>query len=246
MGQRRRSVELLNAAPMTPAPDMKISGLAQCLGPHMAKIVDGDVAKMSHATSTTGGHPMKHSTILAMILLVVSLAACTRNAPDIQSDFDHSANFASFKTFGYASPLGTDVDGYPPLVTQSLKSATRRELEARGYRYVDSEPDLLVNFSARLADVGGVQPVQAQHIPYYGYRRVAVYTAWPSYAYLGNADKYTEGTINIDLVDARRKQLVWEGVAVGRVKDKKLTDPKPGIDNVVAEIFEKYTYRAEP
>lgn len=189
---------------------------------------------------------MRHSTLLAMILLVVSLAACTRNAPDIQADFDHSADFASFKTFGYASPLGTDVDGYPPVVTQSLKSATRRELEARGYRYVDSDPDLLVNFSARLAEAGGLEPVQAQHIPYYGYRRVAVYTAWPSYSYLGNADKYTEGTINIDLVDARRKQLVWEGVAVGRVKDKKLTNPQPGIDNVVGEIFAKYSYRAGP
>lgn len=188
---------------------------------------------------------MRHSTILATILLAASLAACTRNAPDIQSDFDHSANFASFRTFGYASPLGTDVDGYSPVVTQSLKSATRRELEARGYRYADSDPDLLVNFSARLAKVGGSDLVGTQHVGYYGYRRVAVYKAWPSYAY-GDGDKYTEGTLNIDLVDAKLKQLVWEGVAVGRVKDEKLTNPQPAIDAVVGEIFAKYSYRAGP
>ena len=226
-------------------PAMEISGLAWQLFLHMVKIVDGDVLKMSHALSTREGHSMKHSTVLASIVLAASLASCSRSAPDIQSDFDHSANFASFKTFGYASPLGTDVDGYPPVVTQSLKSATRHELEARGYRHVDSDPDLLVNFSARLAEMGGNDMAQRQHVGYYGYRHIAVYQAWPSYAYR-DSDKYTEGTINIDLVDAKRKQLVWEGVAVGRVKDKKLTNPGPAIDNVVGEIFEKYSYRAGP
>ena len=188
---------------------------------------------------------MKHSTVLATILLAASLASCTGSAPDIQSDFDHSANFASYKTFGYASPLGTDVDGYSPVVTQSLKSATRRELEARGYRYADSDPDLLVNFGARLAEKGGSPMVQTQHVGYYGYRRVAVYQAWPSYVYSHNAEKYTEGTINIDLVDAKRKQLVWEGVAIGRVKDKNATNPDASaIGDVVGEIFAKYSYRA--
>jgi hypothetical protein len=47
-------------------------------------------------------------------------------------------------------------------------------------------------------------------------------------------------------VDAERKQLVWEGVAVGRVKDEKLTNPQRAIDNVVGEIFAKYSYRAGP
>ena len=191
-------------------------------------------------------HSTKHATVLATILFAGSLASCSRSAPDIQFDFDPSANFASFKTFGYVSPLGTDVDGYPPVVTQSLKSATRRELEARGYRYADNDPDLLVNFSARLAEVGAKELVQTQHVGYYGYRRTAVYTAWPSYKYLDNADKYTMGTINIDLADARRRQLVWEGVAVGRVKDEKLTNPQAGIDVVVGEIFAKYSYRAGP
>ena len=191
-------------------------------------------------------HSTKHATVLATILLAASIASCTRSTPDIQSDFDHSANFATFKTFGYASPLGTDVDGYSSVVTQSLKSATRRELEARGYRYTESDPDLLVNFSARLAEVGAKELVQTQHVGYYGYRRVAVYNAWPSYKYLDSADKYTMGTLNIDLVDARRKQLVWEGVAVDRVKDEKLSNPEAGIDNVVGEIFAKYSYRAGP
>jgi hypothetical protein len=73
-----------------------------------------------------------------------------------------------------------------------------------------------------------------------------VYKAWPSYVYERSGEKYTKGTLNIDLVDAKRKQLVWEGVAVGRVTDDKLANPEPAIDKAVADIFAKYTYRAAP
>jgi hypothetical protein len=179
--------------------------------------------------------------VSGLALLMAVLASCT-SGRDISSDFDHAANFSAYKTFGYATPLGTEVDGYSTLITQSLKTATRRELETRGYRYADADPDLLVNFSARFVNLGRVDASTEQHVGYYGYRRIAVYKPWPSYAYEGN--DYTEGTLNIDLVDAKRKQLVWEGVAVGRVKDEKLTNPQPAIDDVVGEIFAKYTYRA--
>jgi uncharacterized lipoprotein len=184
-------------------------------------------------------------TPFTMVLLLTLLAACT-SGPQVRSDFDHSANFASYKTFGFVSPLGTDVDGYSTLITQRLKSATQREMEARGYRYTESDPDLLVNFSARLAKKVQVDPLASQQIGYYSYRRVGVYRTWPSYAYQNNVDEYTEGTLNIDLVDAKRKQLVWEGVAVGRVTDDKLANPEPAIDKAVADIFAKYTYRAAP
>lgn len=180
---------------------------------------------------------------LAVVLFAAALASCGKQT-EIQSDFDHSADFASYKTFGYATPLGTEVDGYSDEITQSFKSATRRELESRGYRFVDADPDLLVNFGALLEKKGQSPVANTQHTAYYGYRRTAVYKAWPSYVYERNGEKYTQGTLNIDLVDAKRKQLVWEGVAIGRIKDESLSNPGPGIDKVVREIFAKYTYRA--
>ena len=50
-------------------------------------------------------------TSFTMVLLTTLLTACT-SGPQVRSDFDHSANFASYKTFAFVSPLGTDVDGY--------------------------------------------------------------------------------------------------------------------------------------
>ncbi len=55
---------------------------------------------------------------------------------------------------------------------------------------------------------------------YYGYR-YGLYNAWPMY----DEDRtvtYKVGTLNIDIVDAEKKQLVWEGVAEGRVSEEEL------------------------
>ena len=56
--------------------------------------------------------------------------------------------------------------------------------------------------------------------------------------------QYTEGTLNIDLVDTRRKQLVWEGVAVGEVQNPETAGSPQSVDKAVAEIFAKYPFRA--
>jgi hypothetical protein len=53
-------------------------------------------------------------------------------------------------------------------------------------------------------------------------------------------DTYSEGTLNIDVIDAARKQMIWEGVAVGRVTEKTMENLKPEIDQAVAAIFAKY------
>lgn len=188
---------------------------------------------------------MKLFRMLTMIVLTAVLAACT-TGPQIRTDYDHSANFAAYKTFAFVSPLGTDVDGYSTLITQRLKAATQRELEARGYRYSETNPDLLVNFSARLENKIDIEPAMPPPIGYYGYRAAAFYGPWPAYGFQNNVDQYTQGTLNIDLVDARRKQLVWEGVAVGRVTNEKLANPAPAIDQAVTDIFAKYVYRAGP
>ena len=58
--------------------------------------------------------------------------------------------------------------------------------------------------------------------------------------------QYTEGTLTMDIVDAARKQLAWEGTAVGRVREKDRQNLQPAIDDVMAQIFAQYSYRAPP
>jgi len=112
-------------------------------------------------------------------------------------------------------------------------------MEARGYRYAGTDPDLLLNFNASLTQQTRVR--SDPYAGYYGYRR-GYYGGWPGYA--TTVDQYEQGTLNIDVVDARSKRLVWEGVAVGRVSDKARENREAAIDAAVVQIFQKYPYRA--
>jgi hypothetical protein len=55
---------------------------------------------------------------------------------------------------------------------------------------------------------------------------------------------YKVGTANVDIVDAKRRQLIWEGVAEGRLTREVMENPQPAIESVVAELFSRYPGRA--
>jgi hypothetical protein len=173
---------------------------------------------------------------------LLALAGCA-STPDVRSDFDRSVDFSQYKTFAFANPLGTDRSGYQTLVSQHLKAAARRELEARGMRLDESAPQVLVNFNAALSEKLRVSPMPAPTMGlgfgrgYYGYR-MGMYGTFPLYE--ERVSQYTEGTLNIDIVDARRKQLVWEGVVKGTVTQKTMDNLQPAIDAAVTAAFARY------
>ena len=48
------------------------------------------------------------------------------------------------------------------------------------------------------------------------------------------------GTLVVDVVDAARRQMVWEGLALGRVTQTSAQDLAPVLDRVVAEMFQEF------
>jgi hypothetical protein len=212
----------------------------------------------SAARRAGSGHPgrlmMKSTYSLATLALSLALGACATtsgggNAPNIRVDYDHSANFSAYKTFAFVAAPGTDVEHLPPEITADLKAATRHELEARGYRFVDAHPDLLVNFAAKLSEQTRNDNLANQQVGYYGYRQtnlVPVYRTWSTYTFDNDTTSYVEGTLNVEIIDAARSQMVWEGVAIGEVKNpnQPVSQIAPMINKVVAEIFQKYPFKA--
>ena len=181
--------------------------------------------------------------VFAVAGLMLFVASCA-SGPDIRANVNPQADFGNYRTFAFFDPLGTDRGEYSSIVSQTLKSAARRELEARGYRYEPSQPDLLVNFGARLEEKTQVtQTPTMGYGGYYGYRG-GFYGGWP--AYETNVSQYKEGTLNVDLVDPKRRELVWEGVAVGRVSKKTQEERVAAINSVMSEIFAEFPYAASP
>jgi len=175
-----------------------------------------------------------------LALACLGLASACTSGPETRSDFDRSANFAGYQTYGFVSPMGTDRGGNATIISGHFKTAISREMEARGYR-LDANPHLLVNVNTSTQDRTDVQsyPSASMGAGYYGYRG-GMYSAWPMYSNDVTTTHYKVGTANIDVVDSARKQLVWEGVAEARLTDKMLENPGPAIASVVTEMFAKY------
>ncbi len=180
----------------------------------------------------------------ALYLVIAALFAGCASGPSIFINSDPAANFASYRTYNFVTPLGTDNSGYSSLLSQYLRTATARELESRGYTRSDA-PDLLVNFNVKTKDK--IQTTAAPSGPsyggYYGYRS-GYYGVWNGYD--TQVTQYTEGTLTVDVVDAARKQLAWDGTAVGRVREEALRNLEPAINDVITQIFAQYPYRGAP
>lgn len=176
---------------------------------------------------------------LAIVGAAVVIGGCA-SSPKIYTNQDPTANFGDYQTFGFQAKLGTDGDEYASLASQYLKAATVREMTARGYKE-SANPDISVNFS-----VVTEEKIRTTQTPtaggYYGYRG---YGAWGGYGgYETRVTQYTEGTVNLDIIDVRKQQLVWEGVVVGKVTDEVRNNLQAVCNEVVTEILASYPYVA--
>jgi hypothetical protein len=183
--------------------------------------------------------------LAALLAATALLSSCAATGPDIRTDYDRSADFSAYATYGFPDELGTDRAGYSTLITTHFRQAVDHEMQSRGYRYTENEPDLLVNFFANVRHVTTVRssPRMSVSYGYYGYR-YGLYSAWPLYGQDVDTVHYRIGTANIDVVDADRDQLIWEGVAEGRLTSEMMENPQPAIKSVVAELFSRYPGRA--
>jgi hypothetical protein len=172
------------------------------------------------------------------------IAGCASNrAPPSRIDYDRKADFSVYRTFGFPKETGTDRGGYSTLVTSYFKNSVTTAMEARGYKYTEEHPDLLVNFFMNTRERTEYRsgPNASLGYGYYGYR-YGLYNAWPMY----DEDRtvtYKVGTINVDIVDAEKKQLIWEGVSEGRISDEAMANPKVTVNAVVTELMRQYPGR---
>lgn len=210
------------------------------------------LAQVRRSAETTGAKMQKRITknlpaIAAALLIAAFMTGCTSGSK-IRSDFDRGADFSQYQTYNFYADAGPERTNYQSLFSQYMVTAITKEMDVRGYKKSD-DPDLLVNFNAVLRDKTKVTTRSApvSYGGYYGYRR-GYYDPWfgysHSYATETHVSEYTEGTLNIDLVDAKNKKMVWEAVAVGRVREETLRNLEPAVMNAVPRLFEMYPYRA--
>ena len=171
-----------------------------------------------------------------VFLLLTSLMIGCQSVPIIHSMLDQSAQLNNYQTFGFHPQLTLKADQYDSLSHRYIKSAIKTEMLNKGYKYAE-EPDLLVNFNVYVKDKIKIDTVPSAAF-YYHYRRD--YGVWGDYPIFDERiTQYTEGTLNVDLIDNKNNLLLWEGVAIGKVSEKTYENLEDRINQAVSLIFER-------
>ena len=173
---------------------------------------------------------------IGLTLLLALLGACVTTGPRVVSTYDPAAEFERFHTFAFVQPLTSDRDGARTTVSAALMTATTRELQARGLRLVRAQPDLLIDFYvAEQSRVAG-STASVSSSPFV--HAHGGLTTWSGYD-LGTSSRHriTEGTIIVDVVDARRRALVFEARAEDRVTEAMRDNLEETIASVIPEMF---------
>lgn len=173
-----------------------------------------------------------------VIALVFALAGCA-TGPTIVTNSAPDFDLSRFQTFSFLNPLSTDNGNVRTLLSSELVDAARPELEATGLRYVESGGDLLVNFAVVTRETLQTRPSTSMSMAH----RRGRYGTWGGYSMSMSTQEVvqrTEGTVAVDIIDASRQQLVWEGTASGNVTSSVQQNRAAAIDKAIHEVLARF------
>lgn len=168
------------------------------------------------------------TTVLTFILLA-TLTSCS--SVQVVADYDKQVNFDNFKTFAFYKP-GIDKAEINDLDKRRILRAIEIELLAKGFTKSET-PDLLVSIIA-----SSREKIDIYNNYYGGY---GWGWGWNPY-YYGNyntVSSSTEGSLYIDLIDAKKKELVWQGQGVGYLSSS-IEQKEERIKEFVTQIMAAY------
>ena len=169
-----------------------------------------------------------------ILLLASGLVAASCSSVKVSSDFDREVDFTSYKSYAFAKEAGElPVDD---INRKRIMDAVSAELTGKGFAKSD-QPDVWIDLNLLTERK---QSATATSTPMYG--------AGYRYGWGGgfsttsiNVENYVEGTLFVDMIDVSRKQLVWQGRAIGTInQDISAEKREANIKNAVKQVFTKY------
>lgn len=171
----------------------------------------------------------KHIFITGALCLLLS---ATSFAQKVNVDWDRDANFANFHTYAWQkSPHPA-----PGFWDQRIIDGVDKQLAAKGLQKVDSNPDLWVVYSNSLRDQKEVVGTGYGMGP-------AWYWGWGWGTGINTVQYNTyitkEGTLVVELADAKDRQLMWRGSATATISDKSDKNIKT-LNKALDKLFKDY------
>jgi hypothetical protein len=169
-----------------------------------------------------------------MCTLVVALVAGYAWAKVI-FDYDKSVDFSGYSTYAWMERDNSIESQLPDHLRMRLQRVTEEVLAEKGFDPAPAPPqtDLLLTYY-----FGASDELQINHVQYSPYSPWG-YSYWPGFNYgYTEVRSYKQGTLVLDIVDARTHQLVW----MGRVEKEVRSANPPGkrIQKSVTKLLKNF------
>jgi hypothetical protein len=167
---------------------------------------------------------MKTLKFLSLIILI-TLSSCS--SVRVNADYDKKVSFSNYKSYAYLKS-GIDKAEISDLDKKRILNAIDEIMPAKGLSKSDT-PDVLISIFTKERERVDV------------YQNYGFGWGWNPYWGMGYSNVTTtpEGTLFIDIIDAKTKELVWQGEGSGYLTKK--TEKKDArIKEFVSKILEQY------
>ncbi len=177
---------------------------------------------------------MKKITILLMLAVALGLSSCA--SIYVATDYDRQADFSAMKSFAFFKE-GIDKVQISDLDKKRILRAIEQNLTTKGLT-LSENPDFLVNIFTQDRENVDVY----DNSPYYWGWGMGWGPFWGGATY--NVSRNTEGTLYIEIIDAKKRELVWQGKGTGYLPQS-MDKKEEAIKNFVNKILEKYPPSAD-
>lgn len=157
------------------------------------------------------------------------LSSCT--TVRVASDYDQQVNFKQYKSFAFFKP-GIDKADISDLDKKRILRAIEADMTAKGFIKSDN-PDMLVSIFTESRENVNIYK-NSWNWGWFGWG----WNPWWGANY-NSVSRVKEGTLYIDLIDACKKELVWQGMGTAALTSK-VEKKQERINEIVTAILSKY------
>lgn len=181
---------------------------------------------------------MRFHRLLVLILVFTALVTGPALAQKVYVDYDRATPFSQYRTYQFKETK-EDLRNFSETLHRRVVDALRAYVTEGGLEEVDSDPDVYVAYYT--ADQSNLRLVLGDLEYTYG-PDFSLGSYWEGGVGTRNLENFTfsEGSLIIDVWDAREKKLVWRGIATTALSKKNPQKNEKKLDRALEKIMKRW------
>ncbi len=174
-------------------------------------------------------------TLLTILISITFLAA---QAQKVTTDMDESADFSKYSSYQFLGWQDNSDQIMNEFDQKRMRDAFKGELDARNLEKLESDADMAISLYIVVSQETSTTAYTNYHGGTgYGRRGRGWGGGYSTTSY--SESDYLKGTLVMDVFDSETKELIWQGVATGTVKEKPEKREK-SIPKMVKKLMKKF------